>query len=289
RMLPAAVGTDTGGSVRIPAACCGVVGLKPTYGAVSCDGIFPLAWSLDHAGILCRTVRDAGLFLGVMDEAPAGDYEAAAVPGALAGLRVGVPAGWVARATAGVSAAFEAALRHLAALGAVVREVSLPPPEQYALVNRAIAIPETTAWHEPTLRTMPEAYGTNIRPRMEAGFWLESLDYLTAQRLRARLCRQAAVLWEEVDLLASPTVPQPAPPFGVTEAPMILFTAYCNVLGLPAISVPCGPAEDDLPAGLQLAAPPRREVRLLRAAAAFEAAAGPWPLPPDRPPTTNGV
>jgi aspartyl-tRNA(Asn)/glutamyl-tRNA(Gln) amidotransferase subunit A len=274
RMLPFAVGTDTGGSIRIPAACCGVVGLKPTYDLVSRRGVFPLSWTLDHVGPICRTVRDAGLLLRVMAASPRADYEAAAAPADLRGLRVGVLRPWVEDGVQpGVRAAFEAALDALRGLGCSVRDVEVPPAGEMALANRAVALPEAAAWHLPYLRTSPERYSPDVRARKEAGLRFRGVDYLNAQRIRTQYCRQFHRLWERAEVLVSPTLPIVAPPVGSppqVNADLIRLTAPVNLLGCPAISVPAGFGEEGLPVGLQIVAPPFR----LRVAASFEAATG---------------
>lgn len=278
RMLPFAVGTDTGGSIRIPAACCGVVGLKPTYGLVSRSGIFPLSWSLDHVGPLCRTVRDAGLVLRVMAPSPEADYEAAALPQDLRGLRVGVLRPWIEEGVApDVKAAFEAALAALRELGCRLQDVDVPPARDMAMVNRAVALPEGSAWHLPYLRTSPDRYGPDVRARKEAGLAFSAVEYLNAQRLRRQYCRQMHRLWDQAEVMVSPTLPMVAPPIGSprqVQADLIRLTAPINLLGCPAISVPAGFGEAGMPVGLQIIAPPFREVRLLRVAASFEAATG---------------
>jgi aspartyl-tRNA(Asn)/glutamyl-tRNA(Gln) amidotransferase subunit A len=286
-----AVGTDTGGSIRIPAACCGVVGLKPTYGRVSRAGVFPLAWSLDHVGPMAGSVGDAAALLGVMAGADPEDPASAPWPvpdfgarlgetASLRGLRLGIPRGWTAAGVQpGVRAAFEGALRALQSLGAELREVDLPEPDALAPVNRAIAFAEGTAYHWADLQQHPELYGADVRARKEAGRLVTGVQYLQAQRLRAQLCRQVGAILREVDALATPTLPVVAPRFGEATgygADLIRFTAFVNLLGLPAVSVPCGLA-DGLPAGLQLVGRAFREADLLRVAGAYEQARGPWP------------
>jgi aspartyl-tRNA(Asn)/glutamyl-tRNA(Gln) amidotransferase subunit A len=273
RMLPFAPGSDTGGSVRIPAALCGVVGFKPTYGVIPCDGVVPLSWSLDHIGVLCRSVRDAGLLLSVLMEDSRLAVAGAAGRQGLPGLRVGVPEGWVEGCTPGVRDRFAAGLDALRGLGASVRDVALDPLDVYFAINRAICLPESSAWHEPWLRDRPADYGELVRIRLEAGFEFSAVDYLRALCARGEVCRAFARVWQDVDVLASPTVPFEAPtPEEAPAAPFVQLTIAYDVLGNPAVSLPCGLGEGALPVGLQLAAPPRREVRLLRVGAALQAA-----------------
>jgi aspartyl-tRNA(Asn)/glutamyl-tRNA(Gln) amidotransferase subunit A len=300
----AALGTDTGGSVRIPAHCCGVVGLKPTYGRVSRAGVFPLAWSLDHVGPLGASVGDVAALLGAVAGFDPEDPTTADLPvpdfaarlgerdlARLTGVRIGVPEAWLdGRVQPGVRAAFTAALQVLAALGTELRAVELPAPDDLAPLNRAIAFAEGTAYHWADVQERPELYGADVLARKRAGAEVSAVAYLQAQRLRAEFCRRVAALWATVDALATPTLPCVAPPPGTAlgyGADMIRFTAFVNLLGLPAVSVPCGFAGPDggaaagpgLPVGLQLVGRAFREADLLRLAAAYEAARGPWPQP----------
>ncbi len=300
-LCSAALGTDTGGSVRIPAACCGVVGFKPTFGRISRAGVFPLSWSLDHVGVLAATVRDAAMLFGVMagpdpaDPATRGlppySPRAAAALGlapasGLAGVRVGVPWAWLDEqgdegaasgglpTAAAIRRAFARALGVLAELGAAVREVDLGSAEHAVSVNRLLALPESAAYHAADLDGRPEAFGDHVRPRLLAGRLLSAEHYVQGQRLRRLLCRRYAEAMRRrpaLHLVATPTLPIAAPriPASPQEARALLrFCAPWNVAGWPAISIPCGPGQDGLPAGLQLAAPPGADRELLAAAAA---------------------
>ncbi len=289
-LVAGALGTDTGGSVRIPAHCCGIVALKPTYGRVSRAGVFPLAWSLDHVGPMTATVGDAAALLGAIagqdpedattSPLPVPDFGARLGEGpSLRGTRIGIPEGWLdAAVQPGVKAAFERALRALQSLGAELHACTLPPPGELAPVNRAIAFAEGTAYHWADLNERGELYGPDVRARKEAGRLVSGVQYLQAQRLRAQLCRQVgALLRERADVIATPTLPIVAPRLG-EGGDVIRFTAWVNLLGLPAVSVPCGLA-DGLPVGLQLIGRAFREGPLLRVAAAYEQARGPFPAP----------
>lgn len=298
------MGTDTGGSIRIPAAACGIVGLKPTYGRVSRSGILPLSWSLDHAGPLTRSVADAALTLQVLAgpdpldhtaaHAPIPDYLAAAEAGraGLQGLRIGVAANWLAnRVEPAVRDAVLTALRTIEGLGARVVEVELPPADTMMLVNRLIALAEAGAYHAAYLVSQADEYGEDVRARMELGQMLLARDYLLGQRLRGELARSVNSLFRQVDLIASPTLPIVAPVIGqtnlewpggtetVAEA-LIRLTAPFNVTGHPAITLPCGLTPAGLPVGLQLAGRAFDEETVIRAAAAYEAAAGLAMRPP---------
>jgi aspartyl-tRNA(Asn)/glutamyl-tRNA(Gln) amidotransferase subunit A len=301
-----ALGTDTGGSVRIPAACCGVVGLKPTYGRVSRAGVFPLSWSLDHVGPIARTVRDAALCLHAMAGSdpedpttwhrpplPPAETLGLPRPTGLRGLRLGVPVGWLeegspggpeAPATGGlptadaVRAAFARVLDVCRALGAEVVEVDLGSADAATAVNRLIALPESAAYHQPDLQARPEAFGPRVRGRLLSGRLVQAETYLQALRLRTQLCRRYAEVLtgpRGVQLLVTPTLPTVAPPLGCGPAEALALLRFCapfNVVGWPAITLPCGEDADGLPVGVQLAAGPFREPELLGAAAALEAA-----------------
>lgn len=293
------MGTDTGGSIRIPAACCGVVGLKPTYGLVSKAGIFPLSWSLDHPGPLVRTAEDAALALSVLagpdsrdpstvgsaaaGDGPEGrDYLGALERGGdgLRGVRVGVPRGWLEkRVDPAVTAAVREAIGRLEDRGAAVREIEFPDADPMMLANRLIILAEAAAYHMPWLRTRAGEYGADVRARLELGQYLMAVDYLAGQRLRAELCQTLAGLMRDVDIIVTPALPVPAPHIGqdhvrwsdgtetVPDA-LIRFAAPFNVTGQPAASVPCGMG-GGLPLGVQLVGRWFDERTVLRAAAAL--------------------
>ncbi len=285
----ASVGTDTGGSVRIPAALCGIVGLKPTYGLVPRDGVFPLAPSLDHVGPLGRTVEDVSLLLEVLVDAP--DRYTAAFRLPVRGLRVGVPTGpfWELAAE-GVLERFEEAVRLLEREGARRVEVSFPW-EAASAAATALLMVEASWVHLRELRESLGTYGPDVRERLLVGLAVPGERYVRALSVRRALARRAWDLFRtEVDILATPTTPIPAPRLGegVTRlqgqardvrALLTRFTNPFNALGLPALSVPCG-FVDGLPVGLQLVAGPGNEALVLAAGSAFERARGPFPTPP---------
>jgi aspartyl-tRNA(Asn)/glutamyl-tRNA(Gln) amidotransferase subunit A len=300
-----ALGTDTGGSIRLPAACCGVVGLKPTYGRVSRAGLMPLSWSLDHAGPLARTVRDAALLLGVMAGADPRDATtsrravpdyAAALDRPIGGLRIGVPTTYFwDDVDAGVAAAVREAIGVLGRLGARVAEVALPDPRGLVDAVNLIARCEGAAVHARLVREQPHALQPAVLARMDIGFQVSAYEYLQATRLRARLTREfvRTVFAGGVDLLAMPTIPEPAPSLEAVKAGSTAeivrrmgrfsrLTRPWNGLGLPALSVPCGFSAGGLPIGLQLVGRPFDEATLLRAGHAYEQAAAWWQRrPPD--------
>jgi aspartyl-tRNA(Asn)/glutamyl-tRNA(Gln) amidotransferase subunit A len=292
RMLPAALGTDTGGSVRHPASHCGLVGLKPTYGLVSRRGVFPLSFTLDHVGPMTRTVRDNAILLNAMAGHDAAD------PGSAAhapedytrGLNRGVRAlriGFVRHfhehdvpASPEVAAALDAAAALLAAEGATIVDVTLPPLGEFAAVNRAIMLPEATAIHEPWLRDRPGDYAAVTRRRLLPGLFVSGTDYVQAQRRRRQLTDAVEAAFAGVDLLLCASSMDPASliddePEVERTYPRQARTPF-NVTGHPAISIMCGlsPAAG-LPLGMQLVGPSFSEALIFQAAAAYERAA-PW-------------
>lgn len=286
----AAIGTDTGGSVRLPAACCGVVGLKPTYGRVSTRGVVPLCWSVDHVGPLAASVRDAALVLQAIAGHDPGDPASAdvALPDLASALdapaprlRVGVPrAVFFDDLDPEVAAAVEAAVQVFGGLRAEVRPLQIDPPGDTTLL-----VAEAYAFHEPLVSRSPQLYQPATLARILAG---ADISVATALRARRELdaCRQEVrAVFGNVDLLLTPTVPMPPPriadllarPDALRPAEIRLLrnTRPFNLWGIPAISLPCGFTRDGLPIGLQLAAAPWREDVLLQAAHAYEQAT-PW-------------
>ena len=293
-----ALGTDTGGSIRLPAACCGIVGLKPTYGRVSRAGAMPLSWSLDHVGPLARTVRDAAVLLGVIAGADARDATASAHPvpdyvagldRPIAGLRIGVPDRYYGDGVDDVvRIAVQAATDALRGLGAQVVDCPLPDPTLLNDLANVIARCESAAVHARIVRESPHVLQPAIRARLEVGFHVSAHDYLQATRLRARATRTFVEdVFAGVDVLAAPTIPEPAPALAAVKAGspddvvrrmgrFSRLTRPWNALGLPALSLPCGFAADGRPVGLQLVGRPFDEATLLRAGHAYEQAAGWW-------------
>jgi aspartyl-tRNA(Asn)/glutamyl-tRNA(Gln) amidotransferase subunit A len=294
-LVPWAIGSDTGGSIRIPAALCGIVGIKPTYGRVSRHGVLGLSWSMDHVGPMARTVEDAALALTAMAgfdpndpasaDVPAPDFTAGIGEG-VAGLRIGVVRDYFFRnVEPGVGAAVEEAARVLARLGADVTEVSFPLAAQSSVINLPIQLSEAATYHRALLAEHWGEYSPMVRGRLMPGFAVTAAMYLNGQRARALLTRQAQELLTRVDLLLTPTQPVGAPRIedetvtidghseGVVNA-LTRLTRPFNLTGLPAISVPCGFTGSGLPVGLQLAGRAWEEGLVLRAAHAYERAAG---------------
>ncbi|MBB5936573.1 amidase [Streptomyces zagrosensis] len=291
-----ALGTDTGGSIRVPAALNGLVGLKPTYGLLPRHGVTPLSWSLDHVGPLTRTVQDAALVLAALtghdsrDPAslrtgPASDVLPA--DGGLRGLRVGVPATYYfERVTPEVEAAVRGAIERLRELGAELVEVDIPMARYVLATHWGLMVPEASAYHEWTMRSVPGLYGSDIRVLLEAGELVTAGDYLRAQRARTLMRQEWAQVRERVDVIAAPTVPMTAAMAGqesvewqdgtvegVSDA-YVRLSAPANITGMPSLTLPVGRDGAGLPIGMQLMGAPLAEATLLRVGQAYEAAYG---------------
>jgi aspartyl-tRNA(Asn)/glutamyl-tRNA(Gln) amidotransferase subunit A len=299
-----ATGTDTGGSIRIPAACCGVTGLKPTYGLVSCYGIIPLSWSLDHAGPLARSVEECALLLdalvGYDARDPASLAAAASQPAyaaalqlmqpelfPLTGIRIGVPEGSYFEAVEPeIAAIVSAAVQALKGLGAQVEGVMLP--EELAglfLAYRGVQMPEATAAHQEAgwWPTRADLYTPITRDRLKMGEHMPATDTARAERVRAAFAQGMRAVMERVNLLALPTLPILPPRRDAlaqlfqlggqqfdAAAALLRLTFPFNMTGQPALSLPCGFSSTGLPIGLQLVARHLDEATLLRVGHAYQ-------------------
>jgi aspartyl-tRNA(Asn)/glutamyl-tRNA(Gln) amidotransferase subunit A len=290
-----ALGTDTGGSIRLPAAACGVVGLKPTYGRVSRAGVMPLSWSYDHVGPLAHTVRDAALMLGVIagvdpldattSRQPVPDY-VAGLDGPVTGLRVGVAGDFYADGLDPVvTAALAEAVRALGAAGARVEAIAVPDPGPIvAACSNVMVRAEAAVIHARILKERPGELQPAVRDRMAPGLTVTAQEYLQGQRLRAQLTREFIdTVSSRVDVLVTPTIPEPAPALAQVKAGSTAdvikrmgrfsrLTRAFNALGVPALSLPCGAAPDGRPVAMQLVGRPFDEATLLRLGAAYERA-----------------
>ena len=286
-------GSDTGGSIRIPAALCGIVGLKPTYGLVSRHGLTALSWSLDHPGPMTRTVEDAAITMNVIaghdpkDVASAKvdipDYTSA-LTGDIKGLRIGlVKEYFESPLDPQVRKAVMDAIGLLESMGAEVKEVSYPMFNQSQAISSTVLMSEATAYHRDLLEKDGHQIYEPVRQRLEAGLFISAAEYLRAQQARTIFDNQGRRLLDDVDLLAGPTEPVTAPRImaskvmageqevGVVGA-LTQYTRPYNINGFPAISVPCGFSDENMPIGLQLAGKPFDELTVLRAAHAYEQA-----------------
>jgi len=283
-------GSDTGGSIRGPAALCGVAGIKPTYGLCSRFGILPLAFSLDHAGPMAWTVEDCAILLQAMagydpqDPAsanrPVPDFCAGLNQG-VKGLRIGVARSWHETdrpVSPAVQDGIDAALDVWRAQGAEVQDVALPSLYDYQAANFVVLVAEAFSVHEPWMRERFGDYGELLRDRMAFGGLIAATDYVQALRMRRELCAAMTAAAQGVDLLITAGAPAEAPRIDAVPKWDNLarpgFTAPFNLTGWPAMSVCSGFGVDDLPVSVQIAAKPFQEPTLFRAAHAFEQAAG---------------
>jgi len=282
------LGSDTGGSIRMPASLCGIVGLKPTYGRVSKQGVIPLSDSLDHAGPMARSVEDAALILQAIAgpdpddpttvDRPVPDY-AASLKGDVRGLRVGVPdRDALSSVSEDVIQGIEEALRTLATLGASVIEVAVPWLLEAVVIWPNIAGPEAAHYHRQNLQQRPQDIAEQVRNRLLAGRNLAAVEYLRGLDVQRRIKGEAATLFADIDLLVTPTTPFTATRIEDElaavgrEGRIHHFTAPFNITGQPAISVPCGFDPQGLPIGLQIIGRPWEEETVLRLAHAYEQA-----------------
>jgi aspartyl-tRNA(Asn)/glutamyl-tRNA(Gln) amidotransferase subunit A len=294
RLVYGALGSDTGGSIRLPAAACNVVGLKATYGRISRHGAIARSWSLDYIGPLARTARDcAALFAAVAGHDPR-DSTSSTRPlpdlsdqetTSLAGIRVGVPGDAVLKTLdPAILDRLLASHRVLQDLGATLREVPFPDLPKLADIGETIIKSEAASMHREWIRTRPQDYAAQVRVRIEAGFYIPATQYLDALRLRRVLMDEfLATTMNEIDLLHAPVIPFPLPTIGETDVEaeggsavldvvrrMTTYTRPFNFLGVPAISVPCGLDPAGLPAAFQLVGRPFDEALCLRAAGAYQ-------------------
>ena len=298
-----ALGSDTGGSIRLPAACCGVVGLKPTYGRVSRAGAMPLSWSLDHLGPLTRTVADAARLLGIVAGHDPHDATSSrrGVPfyermldGPVGGLRVGVPENYYFDGVAAeIDASIRAAAQELEGLGARIVPLRVPDPRPLADVCNVISRSEAAAIHARLARERPHELQPAVRARIEVGFHISAHDYLQALRLRARLTREfIADVFTEVDALLAPVIPEPAPELAAVKAGgadevvarmgrFSRLTRPFNGLGLPALALPCGRSLDGRPLALQIVGRAFDEATVLRLGHAYQQATA-WHVEPPK-------
>ena len=289
RMCGGALGSQTSGSICRPAAFCGVVGLKPTFGRVSRHGVHPLAWTLDHPGPMARTVRDVALLFDAIAGADPDDPATLSTPAppraaaslddaraseaAVRGLRIGVPDRYF---TDGLdpegAAAYREALRALGDLGCRVAEVRLPDLFETAMdAHELIHHTEAAAVHADTYRTRAAEYGHKLRAIIEAGFHVPAPAYVRAQQIRTLLIEAMRTAMGAVDVLATPSAPGPAPA-GLAGTGSPVYNRPFSFLGFPSVTVPCGFTTGGLPLGLQLGGRPFEEVTILRLAAAYESA-----------------
>lgn len=287
-MALGALGTDTGGSIRIPASLCGVVGFKPTYGRVSTRGVFPLSWNLDHVGPLTTDVQDAALMMDVIsvydpiDPASIkmlpGDYLSHLLDD-IEGSKIALGVGeFIETSEPEILEAVRAAAKVFTEqLGCRVQEVDVSWMREAALANKTMTQSDGAAVHRDRLKEHPDWFGEDIRRRLEDGAKTTSTEYILARRTQAEVRKRFELLFESYDLLILPTTPIAAPTIeghdAVEQAGRLTrFTAPFNLAGLPALSLPCGFTKDRLPIGLQIVAHAGADAKVLNAGYAFEQA-----------------
>ncbi len=295
RTAPATIGTDTGGSIRIPASLCGCVGLKPTWSRVSRYGVVPLAYTMDHVGPITRTVRDAALMLNVIaghdpndstsSHEPVPDYTSTLGRG-VKGTRIGVIRELMDGLSDDVAKSFKAAMKQLTELGASVDEVSIPTLPSANVINSIATFSEALEYHEEWLRTRPGDYGTDVRRLLESGMAITGVAYVRAQRARAKVLADALAAMDEHDVLAAPGSAITAPKIGESRLvgqddarvdvvdKILRFTAPFDCTGQPALAIPTGLGSDGLPLSMQIIGRPFDEPAVLRVSSAYEAARG---------------
>jgi aspartyl-tRNA(Asn)/glutamyl-tRNA(Gln) amidotransferase subunit A len=286
-------GSDTGGSIRIPCALCGLSGIKPTYGRVSRAGVLPLAWSMDHVGPMCRSAADCALMLNAIagydprdpstSVLPVPDFTAA-LTGDVKGLRIGVLRAFFLESTGvALRQAVEEALKVLEGLGATTQDVNLATAKYAAGASAAVIGSEAYAYHEAWLRERPQDYGDDVRERLRVGAFVSGGDYLKGQRARAKIRDEVNTALGGADVLVCATTPLVAPAVGQSEiavgqdkvpvrSSLIRFTRIFNLSGHPAASIPCGFTAGGLPVGLQIVGRPFDEATVLRVADAYQRA-----------------
>jgi aspartyl-tRNA(Asn)/glutamyl-tRNA(Gln) amidotransferase subunit A len=309
-MCLAAIGSDTGGSIRIPSGCCGVTGLKPTHGVVSADGVVPLSWSLDHVGPIGRSTRDCAAVLDAltafepfeplkplkplpgtpveMDDAEVHYLELTDdLYAHVRGLRLGVPSNYFfAHVEPEVESAVRAAIRVLSGLGAEIEDVRVPASiDDLFAVYRAIQQPEATTAHVDAgwFPARADLYTPRVRANLERGATYSATDYIRAQRAKQAFTDEMETLFERVDALLTPTLPLVAPRIADIERPLTVagreedareallrFTFPFDISGQPALTVPCGLSGDGLPVGLQIVARRYDEAMVLRVGQAYQ-------------------
>jgi aspartyl-tRNA(Asn)/glutamyl-tRNA(Gln) amidotransferase subunit A len=316
RSAAATIGSDTGGSIRIPAAFCGCVGMKQTWSRVSRYGVMPLSDSLDHAGPITRSVRDAALMLQVIagydpndptsSREPVPNFTSAIGRG-LKGTRIGVIKQLMEGVGGEFSPLFDAALSKLRDLGAAVEEVSIPSIGQAPAIATTIMFAEAAEFHEDWIRTRPQDYGLDVRRTLEAGMLTPAMYYVRAQRARAVVLAESLAALENRIALVAPTAAIPAPGIAVFQpdnallrradalaggrtastsgervnmvTAVLRFTAPFDITGQPALALPVGLSSEGLPLSMQIIGRPFDEVSVFQVAAAYEEARGPLPQP----------
>ncbi len=283
------LGSDTGGSIRIPSSLCGVVGLKPTYGRVSVRGVIPLAWSLDHVGPMARCVDDVAALFHVIhtyDTAdpyarPASNLHTREAGSPTSKFRIGIPDEYFfSDLHPETEAAYRAAIKTLGEIGCELRDVSLPGFEISEKASAKILLAEAAAYHQEHIEKHADQIGSDVLTRFQWGLEVTGVEYALARRTQVEWRHKLAPLFESIDALVLPATPFPATridesdPVVLSRGNLTRFTRMFNLTGNPAIVLPCGRTSDRLPIGLQIVGPYGSEYRILRLARFYEEARG---------------
>lgn len=307
-MVHAALGSDTGGSIRMPAALCGIAGLKPTYGRVSRAGVLDLSWSMDHVGPMTRTTADCAVLMNVLaghdprdpasSQRQVPDFTSGLSEG-LDGLKIGIPTDYffTDAVDAEIKSAVLVAIELMAKNGAEIVDLQMPWVVKGRAINLGVILPESVAVHEKMLSEHADLYTPAVRGRIQSGFNIPAIDYVRAQRARQWFNHQMAESMRHVDVLVAPTVPIQTPTIEActpslaqgnlgagSELPM--FTGVFDVTGQPSHSIPCGFTAAGMPIGMMITGHPFDEVTVLQVGNAYERLTG-WHLraPSDIPET----
>ena len=289
-MIPVTLGSDTGGSVRMPAAVCGIAGLKPTYGRVSRNGVLDLSWSMDHVGPMTRTTEDCALLMNVLSgydpldpassKEPVPDFTSGIDRG-LDGLKIGVPQDYFFNDSVDpeIVASVRAAIELMTSNGAEIVDLPMPWVDKGRRINLGVMYPEATSIHEKMIAEHAEKYSPSVRHRIQSGFNVSAIDYVRAQRARQWFSYKMAESMKKVDVLITPSVPiqtptiadcTPAPGKTAAGGELAIFTGVFDTTGQPSHSIPCGFTTSGMPIGMMITGHPFNESTVLRVGHAFE-------------------
>ncbi len=276
------IGTDTRGSIRIPSACCGATGLKPTFEAVSTDGVLPLSWTLDHVGPIAASVADAAILLAVISRQSnllRGYQEA--LNSQIGSLRIGLCPYYFRRLDSAVKSAVDSALQVFEDAGVTIISTEIDTLDEALEASDIITRAEAVTIHDSNLTHQPESYGNKVRERLSTGYRVSGMDFVKATRVRLRTLEAFRQAFSEVDCLLAPTLPVAPPKLGTETVrhgekedsivnEFVRFNAPQNVAGLPALAIPCGFTTDSLPIGMQLIAWRKQEAVLFSLGSYFQ-------------------
>jgi len=306
-MIPVTLGSDTGGSVRMPAALCGIAGLKPTYGRVSRNGVLDLSWSMDHVGPMTRTTEDCALLMNVLaghdpldpasSKEPVPDF-ISGINSGLNGLKIGVPQDYFFTDSVDpeIVSSVHAAIELMANNGAEIVDLPMPWVDKGRRINMGVMYPEATSVHEKMLAEHADKYSPSVRHRIQFGFNVSAIDYVRAQRARQWFSHQMAESMKKVDVLITPSVPiqtptiadcTPAPGKTAAGGELANFTGVFDTTGQPSHSIPCGFTTSGMPIGMMITGHPFDESTVLRVGNAFEKLTNWHQRPPTDIPATD--